>query len=690
MLTFVELAVLFALGVAAWLFLRRSRTTPVTPATPTHTSTPIAPPTASPKSATSPATAPSAAPKRAEKSRCVIIFATIAGTTERLARDLAARIQAHTALRHAVDVSVVSADKYDADEFLNEDGFVFLLAATYTEGTAPPTSARLFEWLTWEADSPRSGNAMRRAHFAVFGLGNSIYGKYFNAAGRTFDRCFYQLGAARLVQRGIGDESRDLLAQFDQWCELLFAKMAPLCATGSRPVAHAEAVPAEASAADSCGDDCGSGAATTNDDDNASGEPVLDMEDMGGGLDGEVDAATTAELLRIPNEERREMLTNMQRRTLSKQGYQLLGSHSAVKMCRWTKAQLRGRGGCYKHTFYGIVSYLCMETTPSLACANKCVFCWRHHKNPVGRDFVWKMDPPEMLVEEAVKKHVGMIKQFRGVPGVVPERLAEAMTPRHCALSLVGEPIVYPEINRFCDLLHERRISSFLVTNAQFPEQMESLKPITQLYISCDAASKDELKAVDRPIFEDFWERFLTSIDALSRKQQRTVFRMTLVDHMNMTDVSGYAELIRRGHPDLVEVKGVTYCGGGPNTNPLTMANVPWHHQVVDFTQRLAEAIGSDGGLEYGVASEHEHSVCVLLARKDKFYRNGKWWTWIDFDRFLELVKSGEPFTTTDYMLETPDWAQFGAVERGFDPAETRFRRNQAIVEPVATGDGGC
>ena len=30
------------------------------------------------------------------------------------------------------------------------------------------------------------------------------------------------------------------------------------------------------------------------------------------------------------------------------------------------------RGGCYKHTFYGIVSYQCMEATPSLACANKC------------------------------------------------------------------------------------------------------------------------------------------------------------------------------------------------------------------------------------------------------------------------------------------------------------------------------
>ena len=58
-------------------------------------------------------------------------------------------------------------------------------------------------------------------------------------------------------------------------------------------------------------------------------------------------------------------------------GYRIVGSHSGVKMCRWTKSMLRGRGGCYKHTFYGIESHRCMESTPSLACANKCVFCWR-------------------------------------------------------------------------------------------------------------------------------------------------------------------------------------------------------------------------------------------------------------------------------------------------------------------------
>ena len=34
---------------------------------------------------------------------------------------------------------------------------------------------------------------------------------------------------------------------------------------------------------------------------------------------------------------------------------------------------------------------------------------------------------------------------------------------------------------------------------------------IIQLYVSVDAATKDSLKAIDRPLFSDFWERFLVS-----------------------------------------------------------------------------------------------------------------------------------------------------------------------------------
>lgn len=65
---------------------------------------------------------------------------------------------------------------------------------------------------------------------------------------------------------------------------------------------------------------------------------------------------------------------------------------------------------------------------------------------------------------------------------------------RHCALSLVGEPIMYPEINAILTELHKRHISSFLVTNAQFPDRIRHLVPITQLYVSVDAATRDTLK----------------------------------------------------------------------------------------------------------------------------------------------------------------------------------------------------
>lgn len=59
-----------------------------------------------------------------------------------------------------------------------------------------------------------------------------------------------------------------------------------------------------------------------------------------------------------------------------------------------------------------------------------------------------------------------------GVPGVRLDRFEEGLAVKHCALSLVGEPIMYPEINSFLRLLHQSKISSFLVTNAQFPEEI--------------------------------------------------------------------------------------------------------------------------------------------------------------------------------------------------------------------------
>ena len=55
-------------------------------------------------------------------------------------------------------------------------------------------------------------------------------------------------------------------------------------------------------------------------------------------------------------------------------------------------------------------------------------------------------------------------------------------------------------------------------------------------------------------------------------------------------------------------VQGVTYCGES-SASSLTMANVPWHQEVVAFVQQLADMLP-----QYEIACEHEHSNCLLMA----------------------------------------------------------------------------
>ncbi|KAH7030903.1 radical SAM superfamily-domain-containing protein [Microdochium trichocladiopsis] len=366
-------------------------------------------------------------------------------------------------------------------------------------------------------------------------------------------------------------------------------------------------------------------------------------------------------------------------KSLTKQGYSIVGSHSGVKICRWTKSALRGRGSCYKYSFYGINSHQCMETTPSLSCSNKCVFCWRHGTNPVGTTWRWKVDPPELIFDGVKAGHYQKIKMMRGVPGVRAERFAEAMRIRHCALSLVGEPIFYPYINEFLSMLHAERISSFLVCNAQHPDQLAALKAVTQLYVSIDASNKESLRKIDRPLHRDFWERFQRCLDILREKRfkQRTVFRLTLVKGFNIDDeVEGYADLVERGLPCFVEIKGVTYCGTSTSAGAgLSMANVPFYEEVTEFVEALTAKL-QERGLGYGIAAEHAHSCCVLIA-SDRFNVDGKWHTRIDYQRFFELLEergADGDWTPEDYMGEaTPEWATWG--NGGFDPRDERVDR---------------
>ncbi|XP_027149565.1 S-adenosyl-L-methionine-dependent tRNA 4-demethylwyosine synthase [Coffea eugenioides] len=564
---------------------------------------------------------------------------------------------------------LIDPKDYEPEDLCRET-LVLVIASTWENGEPPQNGAFLVNWVNESAEDFRVGAALLvKCKFAVFGVGSRAYGETFNAVGKGLSGNLRKLGAKELLEICEGDvDGGDLDKVFDGWSKKVVEALKDNWKENGVYFGNLNGVDGEASDEEEYDDE------DDEEGENDGESELVDLEDIAGKGPSRrkemVEAKANGELNGVTG--KKAMVTPVIRANLEKQGYKVIGSHSGVKLCRWTKSQLRGRGGCYKHSFYGIESHRCMEATPSLACANKCVFCWRHHTNPVGKSWQWKMDDPLEIVNTAIELHTKMIRQMKGVPGVKEGRLSEGLAPRHCALSLVGEPIMYPEINTLVDELHRRRISTFLVTNAQFPEKIKLLKPVTQLYVSVDAATKDSLKAIDRPLFGDFWERFVESLKALKDKQQRTVYRLTLVKGWNTEDVDAYSSLFGTGNPDFIEIKGVTYCGSSA-TSKLTMENVPWHYDVKEFSEALCRR--SNG--EYAVACEHVHSCCVLLAKVEKFKVDGQWYTWIDYEKFHDLVASGKSFTSNDYMAPTPSWAVYGAEEGGFDPEQTRYKKER-------------
>ena len=46
----------------------------------------------------------------------------------------------------------------------------------------------------------------------------------------------------------------------------------------------------------------------------------------------------------------------------------------------------------------------------------------RHHTNPVGTEWKWKMDDAETIFQGALKNHTNMIRQFKGTSGTIGKK----------------------------------------------------------------------------------------------------------------------------------------------------------------------------------------------------------------------------------------------------------------------------
>lgn len=301
---------------------------------------------------------------------------------------------------------------------------------------------------------------------------------------------------------------------------------------------------------------------------------------------------------------------------LKAQKYHMVGNHSAVKRCRWLYNSLIYDRPCYKQKFYGIKTHQCLQMTPTaFSCTMRCLFCWRVQSGDKG--VRWKetglssFDEPEQIVDGCIQAQNRLLSGYKANLKANKEKLREAAKVRHAAISLTGEPTLYPRLGDLIQCFHGRGFTTFLVSNGTIPEALAKLKEEpTQLYISTCAPDKKTFSRICRPQIRNAWEKHIETLALLPSFKCPTVIRITLARHLNLGKPELYAKLIEKARPTYVEPKA--YMHVGFSRLRLTYSNMPEHNEIKDFASSLAENTG------YRLIDESERSRVALLSRLNK------------------------------------------------------------------------
>jgi tRNA wybutosine-synthesizing protein 1 len=300
---------------------------------------------------------------------------------------------------------------------------------------------------------------------------------------------------------------------------------------------------------------------------------------------------------------------------LERQGYRIVGEHSGVKLCHWTKASLTKGVGCYKQTFYGIESHRCLQMTPTVdACNLACQFCWRTQE--WGSDSLQLADDPGFVVDESIRAQRELLTGFKGNPNVTRDRFLEAWHPTNVAISLTGEPTLYRKLGEMIDEFKRRGMSTFLVTNGTTPAVLRRMhaegRLPTQLYVTVAAPNEDIYRRLMVPKSGNEWRKLRETLELLPSLPTRTVIRHTLVEGWNLGWEDEYAALDRSARPMFIECKGYSFVG--ESRLRLEAENVPSHASIQTFADRLGSRLG------YHVAAEREDSRVVLLTEDGRLH----------------------------------------------------------------------
>ena len=137
----------------------------------------------------------------------------------------------------------------------------------------------------------------------------------------------------------------------------------------------------------------------------------------------------------------------------------------------------------------------------------------------------------------------------------------EAMIPNHAAISLDGEPLLYPEIDGLVREFRNRDMTTFIVTNGTLPNKIDSLNSLpSQLYVTLPANSEKMYKKVCRPMIKNGWNKIMDTMDLINSLSCRTVVRLTAVKNLNINEhlIEDYVRILEKANPNFFEIKGFT------------------------------------------------------------------------------------------------------------------------------------
>jgi len=294
---------------------------------------------------------------------------------------------------------------------------------------------------------------------------------------------------------------------------------------------------------------------------------------------------------------------------LRRQRYQIK-DHSAVKLCGWvSKSFLEGKE-CYKSKFYGINTHRCIQSTPSVAwCQQSCIFCWRVLPSDLnmGSPELPKWKEPKEVAEDILKMHRTVLMGYKGIlDRIGEEKFNEAINPKHVALSLSGEPTMYPYIDELIEVFHKLGMSTFLVSNGILTETIEKVNP-TQLYISIDAYDLESYKRICGGTEKD-WERILKTLELLKDKK-RTCIRTTVIRNIN-DDLLKFKDIYEKSETNFIEIK--SYMNVGYSRKRLDLSDMLKQEELLQMCKTLQE------NSNFEIEDDSRESRVVLLTNKNR------------------------------------------------------------------------